>query len=616
MAASAQAATRTFDWTVSWVTADPAGQYPRRAVGINGEWPLPRVEVNKGDRVIVNLHNGLGDKNTSIHFHGLYQNGTNAMDGANFVNQCPIPPGSNMTYDFMADQNGTYWYHSHTPGQYPDGQRAPFIIHDKDAYFADQFEEELTFTVSDWYNDVMDVLDPKFLSIYNPTGAEPVPQYLIFNEGFNVSVPVKPNTTYLLHLMNIGALGAVFLWFEDHNMTIVEVDGIYVEPQEVETIYITTAQRYAVLLTTKDTTDRNYAIVSAFDTGLFDRPEDCLTHNTTNWLEYNADAPHEVYQLPYDSSDDIEAFDDFDLVPADGIELFPEPDVNIELTITMNNLLNGVNYAFFNNITYTSPVTPTLFTAMSAPDDLASNPVIYGEYTHPFIIEHMQTVQIVLNSNDAGTHPFHLHGHAFQVISRSESSDTDQIIFDPSNHTDFPAVPMRRDTAHVKPMGNLVLRFVADNPGAWIFHCHIEWHLTQGLALTFIEAPLLMKNQNVSNVHLDSCKAAGVPLAGNAAGNSQNFLDLTGQNAQQPDLPAGFTARGIVALVFSCVCAFLGMAVIAWYGLSDLSASDNKIMEIVDEQEYLDEHEKDVLPESSNEQTGSGVQNSNKTGRF
>jgi iron transport multicopper oxidase len=65
--------------------------------------------------------------------------------------------------------------------------------------------------------------------------------------------------------------------------------------------------------------------------------------------------------------------------------------------------------------------------------------------------------------------------------------------------------------------------------------------------------------------HLEVCKAAGVPVEGNAAGNTVDVFDLKGQNKSVAALPAGFTARGIVALVFSCISAFLGMAVIAWF---------------------------------------------------
>lgn len=80
-----------------------------------------------------------------------------------------------------------------------------------------------------------------------------------------------------------------------------------------------------------------------------------------------------------------------------------------------------------------------------------------------------------------------------------------------------------------------------------------------------IEAPIEMqKTLTVPQDHFDVCAAAGVPIAGNAAGNTVDALDLKGENLQLDWLPAGFTPRGIVALVFSVLSAFLGMAAIAW----------------------------------------------------
>jgi iron transport multicopper oxidase len=101
-------------------------------------------------------------------------------------------------------------------------------------------------------------------------------------------------------------------------------------------------------------------------------------------------------------------------------------------------------------------------------------------------------------------------------------------------------------------------------PGVWFFHCHIEWHMDAGLAATMIEAPLeIQKTIKIPQQHYDICKASGTLMAGNAAGNTEDFFDLTGQNTDVPPLPDGFTPRGIVALVFSCLAAILGMASIA-----------------------------------------------------
>lgn len=80
-----------------------------------------------------------------------------------------------------------------------------------------------------------------------------------------------------------------------------------------------------------------------------------------------------------------------------------------------------------------------------------------------------------------------------------------------------------------------------------------------------VEAPLDLQNTLVvPESHYDVCRAGKTPYQGNAAGNTVDVYNLDGQNESVPPLPSGFTARGIVALVFSCVSAILGMAVIAW----------------------------------------------------
>lgn len=102
--AVASAATLTYDWNITWVTANPDGQQERPVVGINGQWPLPVLNFTKGDRVVANVYNALGNQSTSLHFHGFYQHGTNDMDGPSSVTQCEIPPGSTFTYNFTVSK--------------------------------------------------------------------------------------------------------------------------------------------------------------------------------------------------------------------------------------------------------------------------------------------------------------------------------------------------------------------------------------------------------------------------------------------------------------------------------------------------------------------------------
>lgn len=218
------AATVTYDFDIGWVRANPDGQADRPVIGINGQWPIPVMEVNVGDRVVVNVLNSLGNQSTSLHFHGLFMNGTTMMDGPAQVSQCAIAPGLRFTYDFEVNQPGTYWYHSHVSAQYPDGLRGPFIVHDPENPYKDMYDEEIVLSVSDWYSEQMPNLMSIFMSKDNPSGAEPVPNSALFNDTQNLKVALQPGKTYFVRMVNIGAFAGQHVWFEGHNFTIVEVN--------------------------------------------------------------------------------------------------------------------------------------------------------------------------------------------------------------------------------------------------------------------------------------------------------------------------------------------------------------------------------------------------------
>lgn len=87
------------DWNVTWVNAAPDG-FERPVIGINGQWPCPQIDVDLGDRLIVDVYNGLGNQSTGIHWHGFHQYHSAVMDGSSSVTQCPLPPGEHMQYHF------------------------------------------------------------------------------------------------------------------------------------------------------------------------------------------------------------------------------------------------------------------------------------------------------------------------------------------------------------------------------------------------------------------------------------------------------------------------------------------------------------------------------------
>jgi hypothetical protein len=77
-------------------------------------------------------------------------------------------------------------------------------------------------------------------------------------------------------------------------------------------------------------------------------------------------------------------------------------------------------------------------------------------------------------------HPIHLHGHDFFVLAQGSGTYSSNITLNLNN-------PPRRDTAMLPASGYVVLAFETDNPGAWLMHCHIGWHTSEGFALQFIE---------------------------------------------------------------------------------------------------------------------------------
>jgi iron transport multicopper oxidase len=173
---------------------------------------------------------------------------------------------------------------------------------------------------------------------------------------------------------------------------------------------------------------------------------------------------------------------------------------------------------------------PTLYTVLSAPLANLYNPAIYGQ-VNPTILPLGTVVEMEINNHDVGNHPFHLHGHNFQVVNRFGGAPSI-----PDMPNPWPVTPMRRDVVIIPGGGSVTIRFVADNPGVSLFHCHIEWHVEAGLTATIIEAPDVLQNSKpyIPNSHKTACKLQKISMKGNAAGNYKNWLDLTGANTSPP----------------------------------------------------------------------------------
>jgi manganese oxidase len=124
-----EADVKVFELTIDRIRHQiDAKQDPIDALGFNGTWPGPRIDVVEGDRIKAIFTNNL-DESTGIHFHG--QKLPNRMDGVPHITQDPIQPGDSFTYEFTARTVGSHMYHSHhnATDQVGRGLLGAFIVH-------------------------------------------------------------------------------------------------------------------------------------------------------------------------------------------------------------------------------------------------------------------------------------------------------------------------------------------------------------------------------------------------------------------------------------------------------------------------------------------------------
>ncbi|KAJ3187554.1 ferroxidase fet3 [Irineochytrium annulatum] len=558
--------TVTVHWDITYVNVNPDGEFERRAIGVNNVWPIPAVNITRGDTLVIVMRNSL-DEPTSLHSHGMFQNGTGQYDGVTGVTQCAVPPGQNLTYSFTPQQHGTYWIHGHNLGHYVDGLRAPFIIVNPNEH--NKYDAEYAVSIADWYHGEHKEVIQQFLSLYNPVGNEPVPDSGLINEASTSVFHFNPGMTYRLRLVSFGALVTYNFWIDGHDMQVIEVDGVDTVAMPVSSVALAPAQRYSVLVTARSQgngTDMNYQMHAAMNTDMFDptvTPADI--NPLVNATVIYASPSNPMFEGMGQPNDTL---DDTMLLMYNPPAPLLKADTQVVLAVIFQVMSDGINHGTFNNLVYTRPNVPTLFSMQTLDNASLSNPTAYGWDTNPFVFKHMDVVEVVIDNTDGGNHPFHLHGHVFQVIEVNPDHS-----YDPMNLTD-PATlppPMVRDTIVAPGGGYVVIRFVADNPGAWFFHCHIEWHFSAGLIATFIEAPEKLNLGTIDPTFAQHCAMQGIPTSGNAAGNKG--LDMSGLQISPRMLVDGIEGSGWGWIAACAVSALLGCGTVIWFAQHDKPAA-------------------------------------------
>ncbi|KAJ2089091.1 ferroxidase fet3 [Coemansia sp. RSA 986] len=511
-------------WEVVSFMLNRDGNTTRTTYGVNGKSPIPPVYINSGDTLALHVQNSLNEP-TGIHFHGMFQENTPYYDGSDMVTQCGIPPGANFTYYITPQQEGTYWIHSHYHHQNSDGLRTPFIIRDSSPIA--EYDDDILFSLEDWYpvefsERVNDILRP---GVPFPPSPE-YPYGLINGYNGNDTTPIQfsPGKKYRIRVVNMGTTEWFKFSLPGHKMQIIEVEGERTVPYNASGVDVGPGQRYSMLVEAKDTDDFNYIYNATLYADFIAGAPGQNPRYYFGSVEYKKGAPVKVPAVTDDS--DIDGTKDINLSPYDGEPLLEPVTKNLLFNFTTKILSDNITHAMLGNHPYSQVSVPTIYTALTM-GSLATNPDVYGAQTQAQVLDYNDIVEIELRATAPLDHTFHLHGHKFQIVEYGPSPDA------PASKTKNISVrrakgsPIKRDTLTIRGWEYIKVRFRANNPGVWMFHCHMDVHFYMGLAVTFVEAPLeLQKKITVPDALNQLCYSQGIKTYGNGAGN--DGLNMTG----------------------------------------------------------------------------------------
>ncbi|KFG83051.1 Multicopper oxidase family protein [Metarhizium anisopliae] len=499
------AKTLHFHWNVTLGTMSPDG-VEKQVYLVNGAFPGPTIEARSGDSIIVHVHNGLADEGLSIHWHGLRMKGFNAMDGAVGFTQCPIAAGRDFEYNFTIgdDEHGTFWWHSHAEVQRGDGLYGGFVVHRPGV--GPKHQEALVL-VGDWFHRRQtDVFDWFFN--WASVGNEPVPDSVLVNGrgryNCSMAVPARPvvctqrsredlppllyrrpkDAPVKLRVVNAGTVAGVTLRADGATMQPAAVDGgcaVDDRPgRSVGVLY--PGERVDLLVNGDGVGEQNYQLHVELDDehfGGFPNPALDPIHTfdffPSRLRSRQEDGPP---ILPPDDGQHRDLATLTAATPTDVLAPKAQETMVLYFKMQMLSRLQNRPMGFVNNTSWKPQNPPLLATDRSLWDADQFIPFINSSKT--------RDVDIVINNLDDGTHPVHLHGYSFHVLSsfRAEGRsgwgsynpfESGPLV--PPNLVD----PVRKDTVGVPRRGHVVIRVRADNPGVWMMHCHMLVHMGTGM---------------------------------------------------------------------------------------------------------------------------------------
>ncbi|KAI0159521.1 multicopper oxidase-domain-containing protein [Xylariaceae sp. FL1272] len=584
---------REYDFVIADGIGSPDGVYKPMMI-INNQFPGPLIEINENDVLVVNVKNEAANA-TSLHWHGIFQNGTNWMDGAAGLTQCPIAPGQSFQYKFnVTQQAGTYFYHGHQGVQALDGMVGPMVVHSIREASRPRlpYSSDRVILLQDWYYDQASGLMREVLS----PGSEdaPIPNTALMN-GVNQAIcsdhpgrdctdvqaadlpqiQVMSSERHRLRFINAGG----FAWFQvavdDHDdLQVIEVDGNVVDPTLSSPLVIAPGQRYSAVLRAEHENGmfwlRARMLTACFasqrlpENGI-DEAKAIISYTNGLHSRHGDEGDHDTDESTDDDDEEEEKHDAEEIVLPDTTSSIPflptckdsaiasfrpsparkAPEsadhswyLRVNLAIGDWRLQRGV----LNTSSFRADLKhPTLHRVIDGLAEKNESFTVEGINDAAFDLESeftissnkVEVVDIILQNMDEKSHPFHLHGTRMWVLGAGHGywpgyealglQPEGKGLLDAANASVVDN-PLYRDTITAEGFGWVLLRLVADNPGAWLFHCHVIWHSEAGMAMQFLSRLDVMRTWTLPDDVRELCDAPEEELTKGAPPKDEIFF--------------------------------------------------------------------------------------------
>jgi FtsP/CotA-like multicopper oxidase with cupredoxin domain len=405
----------------------------------NGTQPGPEIRVRQGGRLRIVVQNRLPEA-TTIHWHGVRV--PNAMDGVPHLTQPPIAPNESFAYTFACPDAGTYWYHPHqrSSEQVGRGLYGALIVEEREP---PEVDRDVTWVLSDWRLLKSAAISDDFGHMRDVSHNGRIGNTVTVNGRIRDEFAVRPGERVRLRLINAANARIFGLEFSGLRPTIVALDGQPVEPHvpDAERVVLGPAMRADLIVDVPVSDATRFAVTDRFYRGMHYRLLDLVC----------VGEPLKVQGRPAPS-----------WLPANTL---PEPEL---ATAERHRIVLGGGMMGAMTSAMMDGRETDIRTLMHNGLMWAINGIAAKGHVHEPLLTFTRGRSYILElvNDTAWHHPMHLHGHSFRVISRNGT---------PTRHREW------LDTVLLDPRERAEIAFVADNPGDWMFHCHILEHQAGGM---------------------------------------------------------------------------------------------------------------------------------------